>query len=140
MQSDTRAGHVQWRLLRGTTSCILSLGLCALLPSCTGLAPPGAAATTSVGNQFDGDYSGIMTGVPGHDVGCRPTERVEGMHVSGGRVSFGLFGGPIGLDGKVQMEARFEWLTGQFTGNRFSGQVMPQGEGCWYHMELERAG
>jgi len=102
-----------------------------------GPAPPDAAATTSVGNQFDGDYSGTMTGVPGHDIGCRPTEGVEGMHVSGGRVSFGSFSGPIGLDG---MEARFAWLTGQFTGNRFSGQVMPLGEGCWYHMELERTG
>jgi len=140
MQSDTRAGHVQRRLLRGAISCLLGLGLCSLLLSCTGPAPPGAAATTSVGNQFDGDYRGTMTGVPGHDVGCRPTEGVEGMHVSGGRVSFGSFIGPIGIDGKVQMEARFAWLTGQFTGDRFSGQVMPLGEGCWYHMELERTG
>jgi hypothetical protein len=80
-----------------------------------------------------------MTGLPGHDVGCRPTMKVEGMHVSGGRVSFGSFTGAIGIDGMLQMESRFEWITGQFTGNRFSGRVQPQPEGCGYQMELERA-
>ena len=138
MHSNARSAHMNRRLLRGATSCLLGIGLCAL-PGCTP-AQPDTTATTSLGNQFDGDYSGTMTGVPGHDIGCRPTVGVEGMHVSGGRVSFGSFSGAIGIDGRVQMEARFEWLTGQFTGTRFSGTVMPVSEGCWYHMELERSG
>ncbi len=115
----------------------------ALLLGCApGQAPSGAAATAPAVNtsQFDGNYSGSMTGQPGHDVGCRPTMRVDGMHVSGGRVSFGSFSGMIGLDGRLQMELQFEWITGQFTGNRFSGQVMPHSVGCGYQMELERTG
>ena len=136
MQKITHVGNEHRRRLRDAASCVLALSLCAVLSGC---AAPGQAPAVNA-SQFDGNYSGTMTGLPGHDVGCRPTVKVEGMHVSGGHVSFGSFSGPIGLDGKVQMEARFEWLTGQFTGNRFSGQVMPQREGCWYHMELERAG
>jgi hypothetical protein len=144
MQSSTHVGSVQRRRLRTAVACLLGLSLCAALSGCAapGQAPPGAAATAPAVNvsQFDGNYSGTMTGLPGHDVGCRPTMKVEGMHVSGGHVSFGSFVGTIGIDGMLQMESRFEWITGQFTGNRFSGRVQPQREGCGYQMELERAG
>ncbi|HEY2619002.1 MAG TPA: hypothetical protein VGI78_16800 [Acetobacteraceae bacterium] len=122
--------------LRDAAAGVLALSLSAVLSGC---APPAQPPAANV-SQFDGDYSGSMTGLPGHDVGCRPTMKVEGMHVSGGHVSFGSFSGTIGIDGMLQMETRFEWITGQFTGNRFSGRVQPQREGCGYQMELARTG
>jgi hypothetical protein len=135
MQTNTQVGNVLRRRLRDAVSCVVALSLCAVLSGC---AAPGQAPAVNA-SQFDGNYSGTMTGLPGHDVGCRPTMKVEGMHVSGGHVSFGSFIGTIGIDGMLQMESRFEWITGQFTGNRFSGRVQPQREGCGYQMELERA-
>ncbi len=136
MQTNTHVGNAQRRRLRDAAAGVLAVSLCAVLSGC---AAPGQAPAVNA-SQFDGNYSGTMTGLPGHDVGCRPTMKVEGMHVSGGRVSFGSFSGAIGIDGMLQMELRFEWITGQFTGNRFSGRVQPQREGCGYQMELERTG
>jgi hypothetical protein len=131
------------RRLKCLAACVIAVGLGPLLAGCTGSATmpsnaAGASPATASG-PLDGDYSGFMTAVPGHDAGCRPTVQVTGMHVAGDHVSFGSFGGRIGLDNQIEMRSNFEWISGQFTGTKFTGTVTPQFTGCEYHMELDRA-
>ena len=54
-------------------------------------------------------------------------------------VSFGSFSGTIGLNNQIEMRSNFEWISGQFTGTKFTGTVTPQFAGCEYRMELEQA-
>jgi hypothetical protein len=136
---DSRLGRRMHYLAGG----VIAVGILPLLAGCTVPATTPSAATSAapstVRGPFDGDYNGAMTGLPGHDVGCRPTVQVIGMHVGDGHVSFGSFSGTIGLDGKVDMRSHFEWVMGQFAGTKFIGTVTPQYNGCSYRMELERA-
>jgi hypothetical protein len=129
------------RRLKCPAACVI--GLIPLFAGCTGPATmPSAAAgasSTTASGTLDGDYNGYMTAVPEHDVGCRPTVQVTGMHVAGDRVSFGAFSGSIGLNNQIEMRSNFEWISGRFTGTKFTGTVTPQFSGCEYHMELERA-
>jgi hypothetical protein len=124
-------------------ACVFAAGTVPLVAGCTApAAMPSATAGASPANAsspLDGDYNGFMTAVPEHDVGCRPTVQVTGMHVAGGRVSFGSFSGTIGLNNQIEMRSNFKWISGQFTGTKFTGTVTPQFAGCEYHMELERA-
>jgi hypothetical protein len=61
------------------------------------------------------------------------------MHVAGDQVSFGSFSGRIGINNQVELMSREDWISGQFTGTKFSGTVTPRDIGCEYHMELQRA-
>jgi hypothetical protein len=132
------------RHLKRLSACVIGVGLVPLLAGCTGSATaPSTAAGASpatASSPLDGDYSGFMTAVPGHDIGCRPTVQVTGMHVAGDQVSFGSFSGRIGVNNQVEMRSKEDWISGQFTGTKFTGTVTPRDIGCEYHMELERAG
>ena len=134
------------RQLRRRLKCLaayaIGVGLAPLLAGCAGsatapLAAAGALPATASG-PLDGDYNGLMTAVPGHDVGCRPTVEVTGLHVAGDQVSFGSFSGRIGINNQVELMARAESIRGQFSGTKFTGTVTPRNVGCEYHMELER--
>jgi hypothetical protein len=124
-------------------ACVVGVSLASLLVGCAGSATApstaaGAPPATASG-PLDGDYNGFMTAVPGHDIGCRPTVQVTGMHVAGDQVSFGSFSGRIGINNQVELMSREDWISGQFTGTKFSGTVTPRDIGCEYHMELQRA-
>ena len=132
------------RGLKRLAACVIGVGLVPLLVGCAGPATvpstaAGAPPATASG-PLDGDYNGSMTAVPGHDIGCRPTVQVTGMHVAGDQVNFGSFSGRIGVNNQVEMRSKEDWISGQFTGTKFTGTVTPRNIGCEYHMELERAG
>jgi len=131
------------RGLKRLTAFVIGVGLVPLLVGCTGPATapstPAGASPATASSPLDGDYSGFMTAVPGHDIGCRPTVEVTGMHVAGDQVSFGSFSGRIGVNNQIGMHSDYNWISGQFTGAKFTGTLTPQHIGCWYHMELERA-
>lgn len=116
------------------------IAACVLLAGCTPPGPTPPATTTAAPGPFDGTYNGIMTAVPGHSIGCRPSLQVTNMHVEGGRVTLNSFTGMIGRDGQLQMRSQFEWIMGQFTGTTFIGTLTPQYAGCEYRMEMQRAG
>jgi hypothetical protein len=103
--------------------------------------PPGAAGGQmgNVAPGFDGQYAGPMYLVSGGGGACRSEINVTGMTVTNNHVRFGQFGpGGIGPTGAVQMADGPTWISGQFNGRQFIGQVVQPPPGCTYRMELNR--
>lgn len=102
----------------------------------TSLPPPTQAVDRS------GSYAG--TAVPLGTAGgiCLQTKRVSNFIVRGDRVRFGGFRGRIEADNGLQMVYGGTWITGQFEGATFSGQLQEAGafnsEGCSYMLSLQR--
>ena len=108
------------------------------------LALPVAACDTGPANTaFDGVYTGEAINVSLPVYNCQASTTTTPLKVEGGRVSFGLFRGWVSQAGTVQMQSQQNTLSGQFSGNRFTGQFQEglfraPGIFCTYSLEMVR--
>ncbi len=105
--------------------------------------PIAACHTGPVVTTFDGTYTGTayLTAPPVYN--CEATQPASPMTVSGGRVEIGLFRGWVTPAGTVQMQSQQNTLSGQFSGNQFTGEFnigafSAPGIFCTYRLELTR--
>jgi hypothetical protein len=88
-----------------------------------------------------GTYAGAADVLSTGGGACLENRRVTNFRVRGDAVQFGEFNGTIGTDGGLQMVFRNIWITGQFRGETFRGQLAENGGiGCTYVLALERVG
>lgn len=109
----------------------------------TPAAIPDANRPAPAQGSHDGVYGG--TAVPVNTGGgvCTRTERISDFRVKGNSVRWRSFRGRI-ANNRLRMVHGNTWITGQFAGGRFNGQVIQShrsGTGqCTFVMTLERAG
>lgn len=106
-------------------------------------APPGNLESNGPASPMrrgrDGVYSG--TAVPLNTAGglCIRSQKIRDFRVQGDRVRWGRFRGRV-EDNGLQMVNGNTWVTGQFDGGRFSGQISIQDRfgnpGCTFMMTL----
>lgn len=104
--------------------------------------PDGNRPAPTQGSQ-DGVYSGTAFPVNTGGGLCTTTERISDFRVEGGSVRWRSFRGRITND-RLRMVHGNTWITGQFTGDRFNGQIIKSHPSatrkCTFTMTLERAG
>jgi hypothetical protein len=94
-----------------------------------------------------GTYAGVMEplSTAGGDINCLSTIQITGWYVDGNRVRFGRFHGIIDGDDALQMVYGGDWITGQFDGATFHGQLIDYGTrntgpGCAFMISVQRVG
>lgn len=109
------------------------------VPGGTTLPTPARAAGRS------GTYAGVMEPLSsaGGDINCLNTIQITGWYVNGNRVRFGRFHGIIDGDDGLQMVYDGDWITGQFDGATFRGQLIDYGTrntgpGCAFMISVRR--
>ena len=94
-----------------------------------------------------GRYAGVMEPLStgGGDTNCITTIRIAGWYVHGNHVTFGQFHGIIDAGDGLQMVYGGDWITGQFDGATFHGQLIDYGTrntgpGCNFMISVQRVG
>jgi hypothetical protein len=92
---------------------------------------------------FDGRYTGEAVNTSPAVYNCEATTTTSPMTVSGGEVTFGLLRGRVTPAGTVQMQSQQNTLSGQFSGNHFTGQFnmgtfSAPGIFCTYSLDMAR--
>jgi hypothetical protein len=94
-----------------------------------------------------GTYAGVMEplSTAGGDTNCVNIVQIAGWYVYGNRVRFGQFHGTIDADDSLQMVYGRDWITGQFDGATFHGQLIDYGTGntlpgCSFMISVKRVG
>lgn len=109
-----------------------------------GLEPSPPPLRAVQGGSRDGLYTGTATVLVTDGGLCTDTLKVSDFAARGNSARFGGFRGTIGADGGVQMYYGQDWITGQFEGATFRGQMVVQGRfdspGCTYMLNLARTG
>jgi hypothetical protein len=105
--------------------------------------PVVACHTGPVITTFDGRYAGEAVNTSPAVYNCEATTTTTPMTVSGGEVEFGLFRGWVTPAGTVQMQSQQNTLSGQFSGNHFTGQFnigafSAPGIFCTYSLDMVR--
>jgi hypothetical protein len=105
--------------------------------------PVMACHTGPVITTFDGRYTGEAVNTSSPALNCPSSTTTTPMTVSGGRVEFGLFRGWVTAAGTVQMQSQQNTLSGQFSGNHFTGQFnigafSAPGIFCTYSLDMVR--
>ena len=110
-------------------------------------APPTGLDTvppTSAPRSRNGVYAGTAVPLDTGGGACIQNKEVSGFRVRGTTVRWGGFRGTIAPDNGVQMAYGTTWVTGQFIGEEFQGQITMPGRlgagGCTYMMSLQKVG
>jgi hypothetical protein len=120
-----------------------------ILGGTIGLAPgmESALPTPARAVGRSGTYAGVMEplSTAGGNTNCISTVQITGWHVYGNRVRFGQFHGTIDADDGLQMVYGRDWITGQFDGVTFRGQLIDYGTGstgpgCSFMISVQRIG
>jgi hypothetical protein len=88
----------------------------------------------------DGTFAGVARLSNSAGSGCRSEMRIDGMVVTGNRVRFQGFRGPITPDGFVNLQAGNRFLYGAFDGPSFVGHLWQPHPACTYDIVLSHAG
>lgn len=95
--------------------------------------------------RYDGLYQGPANAVFTGGGRCMTTQRVTDFKVRDNVAAWGGYSGTIDPNGYVEMTRGFEYLTGQFQGNRFIGRLETgawsrRGPSCVFSFTLQRVG
>ena len=92
----------------------------------------------------DGSYSGVSKVLFSGAGRCMGSQKIVGFEVRGHRAKWAGFRGTVDANGGVQMHYGQQWLTGQFEGGRFAGQLeigaWSSRPSCVYTLTLTRVG
>lgn len=104
--------------------------------------PADAPLPATAPGSRDGVYAGNATDPTG---GCISPLPITNFQVSGSRVDFGGFHGPISPDATVNLQFNGAWLNGRFQGQTFTGHIdtygsISQVQDCFFAVSLQKLG
>ncbi|HUB47061.1 MAG TPA: hypothetical protein VMB73_18925 [Acetobacteraceae bacterium] len=101
--------------------------------------PPGVQSYVG---HHDGVYQGVSNVLLSGAGRCIGAQKINDFHVRGNVAEWGGYRGKIDSSGGVQMNRGFEYLEGQFEGDKFVGQLeigkWSSRPSCVYMFTLER--
>lgn len=112
-------------------------------------APPRSASAPGQPSDVQGEpgnhngiYQGVSTALLTGAGRCMGKQKISNFHVRGNVAEWAGYRGEVDSSGGVQMHRGFEYLEGQFEGNRFVGQLeigkWSSRPSCVYMFTLER--
>ncbi|HEX3350594.1 MAG TPA: hypothetical protein VHS58_21095 [Acetobacteraceae bacterium] len=105
--------------------------------------PPGMmtppAPLPPAGIPPSGSYTGEMVSVNDPGGRCTPRVPLYNWTVRGTRVRFGGFVGTIRPNGVLNMQQRGSYVSGEFRGPQFVGELWSPSPACDYRMTLQLA-
>ena len=118
------------------TSSTLAINMPGSIPAHARIAP----APVVNGPPPDGTFAGVARLSNSAGSGCRTEMRIDGMVVTGNRVRFQGFRGPIPPDGFVSLQGGGRFLYGTFDGPSFVGHLWQPHPACTYDLVLSHGG